>query len=117
MYRRSWSIVEVGKADIIANSGLPMAGFAKNVSFFAVDLRHAHITRKEVTQKLLGHTMRLLDSGDICCPNPIHTFRVSAMEDVFRFLQSGKSIGRIVIESDFTDIVPVGYVILVCRWS
>jgi hypothetical protein len=33
--------VELGKADIIANNGLPMQAFAKNVSFIVVNIDFA----------------------------------------------------------------------------
>lgn len=58
--RASWEcvapygrIIELGKADINANSSLPMACFAKNVSFSTVDLRHIAYCRKETGRKLL----------------------------------------------------------------
>lgn len=54
MLEASWQCVapygrfiEIGKVDIRANSSLPMAGFAKNVSFCAVDMHDIAINNKE----------------------------------------------------------------------
>jgi NADPH:quinone reductase-like Zn-dependent oxidoreductase len=98
--------VEIGKADIKAGTALPMAKFEHNVSFSAVDLRQILAVRKNIAQKLIATTMKMFESGDIACPHPRHLYPVSAMEDAFRFLQSGKNIGRIVINNTPGEIVP-----------
>jgi NADPH:quinone reductase-like Zn-dependent oxidoreductase/ubiquinone/menaquinone biosynthesis C-methylase UbiE len=112
--RASWEcvapygrFVEMGKVDIRSNSGLAMSGFANNVSFTAVDLHHVSRTRKDITHHLLSSTMRLLQSGAIHCPSPVHIYRVSEMEQAFRFFQTGKNMGRIVISISASDMVPV----------
>ncbi|CAG8952791.1 hypothetical protein HYFRA_00009036 [Hymenoscyphus fraxineus] len=113
----SWEImapygrfIEIGKIDIKSNSGLPMCGFAKNVSFAAVDLHHVAKSRGDITQKLLSDCMRLLSNGSIKPPTPVHVYPVSRVESAFRYLQSGKNTGRIVITNKPTDIVTVIHV-------
>ncbi|KAI4910493.1 Type I Iterative PKS [Alternaria infectoria] len=105
--RASWEcvapygrFVEIGKADINANSSLPMAAFANNVSFFAVDLRHIALNRKQMGRDLLHKTMDLVGEGNIHCPRPLNLFPVSDVEGAFRYLQSGKNTGRIIIQID-----------------
>lgn len=112
--RASWECVapygrfiELGKADIKANSSLPMACFANNVSFCAVDLRHLSYFRKEHGRRLLDKTMELVGSGAIHCPKPLHVYSVSSIEEAFRYFQSGKNTGRIVINANPTDGVLV----------
>ncbi|RYP51218.1 hypothetical protein DL768_003424 [Monosporascus sp. mg162] len=92
--------IEIGKADILANSSLPMACFAKNVSFSAVDLRDMSFHRKEATRKLFVKTMELAREGTIHCPKPLHTYGVPAVEEAFRYFQSGRNTGRIIIKID-----------------
>ncbi|KAK7713252.1 Type I Iterative PKS [Diaporthe eres] len=111
--RASWEcmapygrFIEIGKADITANSGLPMAGFSRNVSFTAVDLHHAAQTNPALIGELLQKTMELVGSRAIGCPNPVHVYSATKVEDAFRFLQSGRSTGRIVINVTPTDVVP-----------
>ncbi|KAI0967184.1 hypothetical protein F4678DRAFT_254795 [Xylaria arbuscula] len=110
--RASWEciapygrFIEIGKADIMANSSLPMACFAKNVTFSAVDLVHLSQSNEELTARLLKDTLGLLEQG-AQHPSPLHVYSVSAVEDAFRFLQSGKNTGRIVITADPHAIVP-----------
>ncbi|TGJ81386.1 hypothetical protein E0Z10_g7369 [Xylaria hypoxylon] len=110
--RASWEciapygrFIEIGKADIMANSSLPMACFAKNVTFSAVDLVHLSQSDEELTARLLKSTLGLLEQG-ARHPSPLHVYPVSKVEDAFRFLQSGKNTGRIVIGIDSAVIVP-----------
>ena len=105
--RASWECVapygrfiEIGKADIHANTPLPMSCFANNVSFFGVDLRHIGFHKKEIAQKLLYETIKLVGDGTLHCPRPLHAFMADAVEDAFRYLQGGKNSGRIIIKLD-----------------
>lgn len=92
--------IEIGKADINANASLPMERFANNLSFSSVDLRHTFSHRKESARKLLHKIMELARDTRIRHPQPLHTFDVWAVEDAFRYFQSGKNTGRIVIKID-----------------
>lgn len=110
--RASWEcmapygrFIEIGKADITANSGLPMAGFARNVSFSAIDLHHAAQTSPGLIGELVQRTMELVGSRAIGCPTPVHVYSATKVEDAFRFLQSGRSTGRIVVNVKPTDVV------------
>lgn len=109
--RASWEcmapfarFVDIGLADINANAALPMAMFSKNVSFRAV---HLMWLSADVTADLLQKTMQLLGEGVIQPPQPLHVFGLPDIENAFRFLQSGKNIGRIVITPGLDDVVPV----------
>ncbi|KAI0119053.1 hypothetical protein F4814DRAFT_458445 [Daldinia grandis] len=97
--------VEIGKADIIANSSLPMANFARNVGFIAVDIHHLILSDPETTARLISKVMDLTIEGVIQRPQPLHMFPVSNIEQSFRHLQSGKNPGRVLISLDHSDIV------------
>ncbi|KAI1653021.1 hypothetical protein F4813DRAFT_400491 [Daldinia decipiens] len=98
--------VEIGVIDIKANSSLPMAGFARNVSYSAVDLRYVILKNPELTYDLLKATIGLLNEGTVQHPGPLHPYPVSKVEQAFRYLQSGKNIGRIILNVEPTDVVP-----------
>ncbi|KAH8721497.1 polyketide synthase PksD [Phaeosphaeriaceae sp. PMI808] len=105
--RASWDcvapygrFVEIGKADINANASLPMSCFAKNVSFSAVDLRHVNYYRKELGIRLLIKAMELATERSVHYPKPLNLYDVDAVEDAFRYMQSGKNTGRIVVRID-----------------
>ena len=114
--RASWECVapfgrfiEIGKADIDANASLPMACFAKNVSFSAVDLHHIMQRDPELESRLMKSVLGLAVDGVIRFPNPVHVYPVSQVEQAFRYMQGGTNTGRIVISVNRTDMVPVSY--------
>ncbi|RYO83338.1 hypothetical protein DL766_002690 [Monosporascus sp. MC13-8B] len=111
--RSSWEcvapfgrFVEIGKADILSNTGLPMAGFAGNVSFFSVDLHHLAVHNRELFSNVMRDVLELLEQGVISHPQPLHFFPVSEVEKAFRFMQGGRNTGRIIITTDHSSVVP-----------
>ncbi|KAI1459907.1 hypothetical protein F4805DRAFT_35615 [Annulohypoxylon moriforme] len=98
--------VEIGVVDIKANSSLPMAGFARNVSYSAIDLRYVILQNPGLTSELMTATIGLLNGGTIQYPGPLHVFPVSKAEQAFRYLQGGNNIGRIILNVDPADVVP-----------
>jgi NADPH:quinone reductase-like Zn-dependent oxidoreductase len=101
--------VEIGKADIYANSPLPMASFAHNRTFSAVDLRDLAFHRPEASRALFHRTMNLVQEKAIFCPTPLNKFPVSAIEDAFRYMQTGRSTGRVIVTLDHGDVVPASH--------
>ena len=112
--RSSWECVapfgrfiEVGKKDIYTYGTLPMHQFAKNVTFSCVDLEHIFSTDKSRTGNLLKDVMRLYEAGKISVPEPLHVFPASKVEEAYRFMQGGKSKGKIVVEFKDGDTIMV----------
>ncbi|KAI1424927.1 polyketide synthase PksD [Xylaria sp. FL1777] len=102
--RASWEciapygrFIEIGKTDINANSALPMASFATNATFASVDVRHMLVHRKQLAKELLHKTMAMMADGSIHSPKPLHVYDVGAVENAFRYIQSGKNTGRVII--------------------
>lgn len=112
--RASWEcvapygrFVEIGKADINSNSSLGMGAFSRNVTFTAVDLRHIFLHRQEMGKHLLTKVMAQVEKGHIRYPKPLNIYDVSAVEGAFRYLQSGKNMGRIIIRVEPSTKVQV----------
>ena len=99
--------IEVGKKDILAYENLPMHPFAKNVTFTCVDLDHLVHENRKLAGTLLHEVMELYHQGKIFDPTPLHIFTTSRVEEAFRYMQSGKNTGKIVVELNEGDIVPV----------
>ncbi|KAG8416838.1 putative secondary metabolism biosynthetic enzyme [Metarhizium acridum] len=98
--------IEIGKADIGANTSLPMAYFAKNVTFAAVDLVHMAAGDAQGVQDLTRACMAMLFETKVGqYPKPLHLFSVKDAEKAFSFIQSGKNTGRTVITLDPDDKV------------
>ncbi|KAI0101308.1 putative polyketide synthase [Nemania sp. FL0031] len=97
--------IEIGKTDIHANSQLPMAQFAANVAFAAVDIRDILLHRHDIVAGLMQKTMELMTNGSLCAPRPVHLYKISALEEALRYLQSGNNTGRVVIDLDPCSVV------------
>ncbi|KOS22233.1 Lovastatin nonaketide synthase [Escovopsis weberi] len=111
--RASWECIapygrflEIGKMDIGSNASLPMGSFAKNVSFCAIDLHHIIEGNARLTSSLIRAVMDMLAKGEAASPAPLHPFPVSQVEQAFRFMQSGKNTGRIILTASPGDVVP-----------
>lgn len=98
--------VELGKADVQANSALPMLGFAKNVSFTAVDMLHIAQTNHQLTRELTEKTIGLVVGGHKGAA-PLQLFGASQVEQAFRLIQSGASIVRVILTLSPEEVVPV----------
>ena len=101
--------IEIGKTDIYANSQLDMAKFAANVTFAAVDIRDILLHRHDIVAGLMHKTMALLTDGNLHAPIPLRSYKISALEEALRYLQSGNNTGRVVIDLDPSTVVQVRY--------
>ncbi|TGJ87999.1 hypothetical protein E0Z10_g779 [Xylaria hypoxylon] len=110
--RASWEcmapfgrFIEIGKTDVVENSGLPMAGFGRNVSFYAVDLHHIGVSTPELAADLFQEAFSLLFNGIISHPQPLNCYHAAEVEQAFRHLQGGRSTGRVVVLFDDSNVV------------
>ncbi|KAI2601756.1 KR-domain-containing protein [Hypoxylon sp. NC1633] len=111
--RASWEciapygrFVEIGKADIGANSSLPMGNFAKNIAFAHVDLVHICHTNSKLMRQLIEKVITLISGSDVGGPVPLHVYSLPDVEKAFRYMQSGTNTGRIIVEGHSGDAVP-----------
>ena len=112
--RLSWECVapfgrfiEVGKKDVYNYGTLPMYQFAKNVTFACIDLVHMLDEDADLVGTILRSIIEMLRLGKIACPKPLHVYKSTDIEEAFRYMQSGKNIGKTVVEFNADDIVPV----------
>lgn len=101
---RNGRLVQIGQVNVIANATLPMAILARNVSISAVDVTELS---PKVAARLLKKAMQLMEDGKIQLSQPLQIFNASGVEEAFKQLQSGKSLGRVIIAPKPEDIVPV----------
>lgn len=100
--------IEIGKKDIHAHSRLDMFYFAKNVSFTAVDVFGMTKERPALVRESLSAAIELVAAGLAKASHPVQTYSVSEIETALRYMQSGKSAGKLVIEMKKEDKVLVG---------
>ncbi|KAJ5894604.1 hypothetical protein N7495_006295 [Penicillium taxi] len=97
--------LEIGKKDILSNQQLPMLQFLDNVSYSGVDLAVMSHERPEVCIAALKSVFASIKDGTLHPPQPINLFGVGEIEKAFRLIQSGKHIGKIIIEMKRQDRV------------
>lgn len=99
--------IEIGKGDIMTKGTLPMQPFINNVSFHCVDLSQLMEKRPAILRQANLGVMKLFHEKRLRIIHPLTTFPISAVEQAFRLMQSGKSMGKLVVEINSTDEVPV----------
>ena len=98
--------IDIGLKDVDFFGTLPVLPFSKSITFASVHLalmiRHA----PNVSGRILGKVVALLSTNEIV-PEASHVYSYSKLEDVFRLLQSGKNLVKVVAVPHETDLVPV----------
>jgi NADPH:quinone reductase-like Zn-dependent oxidoreductase len=99
--------VEIGKRDLELNNHLEMAPFVRNVSFSSIDLTHIMKYKASAMSKVLQQVLKLFEAKKIHAVHSITTFAIADVERAFRFMQSGRHRGKVVIEPRPGDMVKV----------
>jgi acyl transferase domain-containing protein/NADPH:quinone reductase-like Zn-dependent oxidoreductase len=99
--------IELGKADIQANSNLPMSRFFGEISFHAVAVDYIVEHRPALFQKLLQAVINLVQDKKLEVASPLNLYSVPKIESAFRNMQSGRNIGKLVLTLSPSDVVPV----------
>lgn len=84
-----------------------MFQFAKNVSFNAVDIFGMSRERPDLVRRSLLATMNLVAEEKVKASQPLKVYSVSQIEDAFRYMQSGKNVGKVVVDMQKDDQVQV----------
>lgn len=91
-------LVEIGKRDILADSALPMAAFAKCATVASIDL-HMALESPEHTRMIRASLEERVRSGRYR-PLPYHLVAAREVRDGFTLLQRSRHIGKVVISFD-----------------
>lgn len=111
MLRASWECVapfgrfaEIGLSDIESRSRISMGTFARGVRFEAIELNYMQQNDMGRLEDLFQRTIESVLS--LKRATPITRYPISEIQDALRYMQSGKHIGKLVVEPHETDIVP-----------
>ncbi len=99
--------IELGKADIFANTALDMAPFQRNVTFSSVDILGICRHNLALASRIFSGVMDLVRKGVFDSIRLMTVYKFSQMETAFKDLQAGKHVGKIVFKSPSDDLVPV----------
>ena len=101
--------IDVSKADILSNNKLDMQPFLHNRTYSAVDIASLSQEKPELIRELLLKSVELYADGVFQPVESITTFPYSRMETAFRTLQSGDSVGKIVVVPSIGDRIKVSH--------
>ena len=101
--------LEIGKRDFVQNSNLEMNKFLQSVTFAGVDLGVFAQNRPPAFQQMLSEMVDLHSRQVLEPIRPLNVFPISKLEQALRTMQSGKHIGKIIIDCSEDNIVQVQY--------
>lgn len=111
--RQSWHclakfgrFLEIGKADLFANTGLDMQPFLENKSYIGVNLLDFENNPTPRAIKLWDDVAQLIKNGSLKPVQPVQQFTFAEIEKAFRYMQTGKHTGKVVLRVDDDDVVP-----------
>ena len=99
--------VEIGKKDVVGNTGLDMAPFMNNVTFTSVNLLGIYRHNVPLASRIFQDVVDLIHKGVIRAVEPLTVYDYSQIESAFRTMQTGKHLGKIVLRPNAHDLVPV----------
>ncbi|OIW27857.1 hypothetical protein CONLIGDRAFT_619446 [Coniochaeta ligniaria NRRL 30616] len=112
--RASWDIlapfgrfIEIGKRDAQANGRIELNPLLRQTVMASVDLTTIMNYKPKKLGQLIGETVRLFAEGKVRLASPTRVMDYTQIEEAFRALQSGKSMGKIVFKPNGTDLVPI----------
>lgn len=90
--------IEIGRKDILSDTGLPMLPFLKSASFTAFDGASFMSEQPERLRKGLQSILGLFATKQLHVARPLQVYSIADVEKVFRLMQDGKAAGKTVIE-------------------
>ncbi|MGW1979103.1 SDR family NAD(P)-dependent oxidoreductase [Streptomyces sp. NPDC001889] len=91
--------VELSKKDLIENSPIGLLPFARNLTFFSMDLVDMFRTRPAQAGALLERVLELVD-GRAIEPLPYEEYAVADAEEAFRRMARAQHIGKVQLRFD-----------------
>jgi NADPH:quinone reductase-like Zn-dependent oxidoreductase/acyl transferase domain-containing protein len=112
--RATWECVapfgrfaEIGLTDIESRARISMGTFARGARFEAIELNYMQQTDMKRIEDLFERTIDSVLGQGLKRNTPITAYSMSQVQDALRHMQSGKHIGKLVIEAHDDDVVPV----------
>ncbi|KAI0855253.1 polyketide synthase [Xylaria cubensis] len=112
MLQASWECVapfgrfaEIGLTDIETRTRISMETFSRGVRFEAIELNYMQQNDMGRLEDLFQRTIDSVLS--LKKATPITTYPISKIQDALRHMQSGKHIGKLVVEPHEHDVVAV----------
>ncbi|KAI9045131.1 type I polyketide synthase [Aspergillus affinis] len=99
--------VEIGKSDILAHARLDMSTFSRSITISAVDLVQLMREKPQYMADVFARVHEMLAGHQIRPAHPLTAFPISELEQVFRTMQKGQNVGKLVVTHGREDTVKV----------
>ncbi|KAL7014528.1 hypothetical protein ACKWTF_015986 [Chironomus riparius] len=90
---KNGTFVEIGKSDIFRDNKINLAHFAKEITFLSLNIDMVLRTEKKKFQEFWNESLK----KNLVKPLKATVFNADQLEEAFRFLASGKHIGKVLI--------------------
>ncbi|MFP4493289.1 MAG: SDR family NAD(P)-dependent oxidoreductase [Puniceicoccaceae bacterium] len=97
LLRSGGRFVEVGKRDILENTGLPLRAFNRNIIFASVDVDRLIRERPSYIRELLAEIVGRMAAGDLRTGSPA-VFPAERVREAFEEMGRGRHTGKIVVD-------------------
>ena len=94
--------IEIGKNDILMRSKIDMGIFNNSTSFIAVDLSRVYELELDKVGDMVQRMIDLIADGSLKRASPVHVRPFDEASDAFRYMSTGKHIGKMVL--DMSDV-------------
>lgn len=112
--RASWDVlapfgrfIEIGKKDAQSNGRIDLSPLLRQTVMASVDLTTIMNYKPKKLGQLITETVRLFAEGKVRLAKPTRVMDYTQIEEAFRSLQSGKSMGKTVFKPSPSDLVPI----------
>ncbi|KAI1375107.1 hypothetical protein F4677DRAFT_455044 [Hypoxylon crocopeplum] len=99
--------IELGKTDILGNTGLEMRPFLRNIMFAGVDILTQVTSYPERFERIGDLVMKLIRKGAVAPLKNISLYSFGEAEKAFRTMYDGDHIGKIVLSPKPDDLIPI----------
>tara|TARA_R100000027_G_scaffold7932_4_gene6004 strand:- start:27724 stop:33774 length:6051 start_codon:yes stop_codon:yes gene_type:complete len=97
LLRSGGRFIEVGKKDIIENSGLPLRSFNRNILFASVDIDRLILERPILIKEMLQEIVGRFDRGEFQ-PDPGQLFPANQIQQAFQLMAQSQHRGKILLD-------------------
>ena len=101
----TWTVYRAHKVrDGSSRKGLAMGPFLNNVSFHSVSLDIVMVRAKPLMRRIMSGVAELFEGHHlVSVPQPVHVYPLAELKSALRYMQGGKSNGKVVIEMRDSD--------------
>jgi emericellamide synthase (highly reducing iterative type I polyketide synthase) len=99
--------VEVGKKDLLSNARMETQYLEKNATFSVVDLGMVAQRIPSKFQEILRTVIDLVHTQKLQAVHPVTLLPISELETAFRQMQTGKHVGKLILQIDHDSQVKV----------